>query len=228
MLIVDDEVKLLRALEQTFGELHYAVDTAKDGERGLELAQAGGYDVLVIDVMLPRMTGYQIVESLRTSGDSTPILLLTAKDAVDDRVQGLDSGADDYLVKPFAMKELTARVRALTRRTGDVMGTKTQVVGPFELDLVSRTVTHHGALLALTAKEFQLFEMFLRNPGQVLPKELILDRIWGFEGPEDTNAVEIYVHFLRKKIDARRTVGERTERASYIETVRGVGYVLRV
>lgn len=228
MLIIDDEVKLLRALEQTFTELHYAVDTAADGKKGLALAQGGGYDVLVVDVMLPNMSGYQIVEALREEGDSTPILLLTAKDAVDDRVQGLDSGADDYLVKPFAMKELTARVRALTRRTGDVMGTKTQVVGPFELDLVSRTVTQHGDLLALTAKEFQLLEMFLRNAGQVLPKELILDRIWGFEGPEDTNAVEIYVHFLRKKIDTRRTELERSERASYIETVRGVGYVLRV
>lgn len=228
MLIVDDELKLLRALQETFSDLQFVVDTAHDGRAGLALAQEGGYDILVVDVMLPFLTGYQIVEKLRAQGDSTPILLLTAKDAVDDRVQGLDSGADDYLVKPFAMKELLARVRALTRRTGDVVGTKTLTAGPFILDLISRTVTVHDDVLSLTAKEFQLLELFLRNPGQVLPKELILDRVWGFEGPEDTNAVEIYVHFLRKKIDSKRSEQERAVRSSYVETVRGVGYALRV
>ncbi|MCY0877165.1 MAG: response regulator transcription factor [Firmicutes bacterium] len=227
MLIIDDEVKLLRALQQTFVDLQFAVDTATDGHTGLALAQDGGYDLLVVDVMLPGMTGYQIVETLRAEGDSTPILLLTAKDAVDDRVQGLDAGADDYLVKPFAIKELLARVRALTRRAGDVVGTKKLEAGPFELDLITRSVSYHGETLGLTAKEFQLLELFLRNPGQVLPKELILDRIWGFGGPEDTNAVEIYVHFLRKKIDAHPQGGGGAG-ASLIETVRGVGYALRV
>lgn len=225
MLIIDDEVKLLRALQQTFVDLQFAVDTATDGPTGLVLAQEGGYDLLVVDVMLPGMSGYRIVETLRSQGDSTPILLLTAKDAVDDRVQGLDAGADDYLVKPFAIKELLARVRALTRRSGDVVGTKTLAAGPFELDLITRSVAYQGDALSLTAKEFQLLELFLRNPGQVLPKELILDRIWGFGGPEDTNAVEIYVHFLRKKIDARSQGGAGS---SVIETVRGVGYALRV
>lgn len=226
MLIIDDEVKLLRALQQTFVDLQFAVDTATDGPSGLALAEDGGYDLLVVDVMLPGLTGYQIVERLRSQGDSTPILLLTAKDAVDDRVQGLDAGADDYLVKPFAIKELLARVRALTRRSGDVVGTKKLAAGPFELDLITRSVSYQGEPLSLTAKEFQLLELFLRNPGQVLPKELILDRIWGFGGPEDTNAVEIYVHFLRKKIDARPHTG--TSGAALIETVRGVGYALRV
>ncbi len=227
VLIVDDEVKLLKALEQLFKEHNYLVDTATDGADGLDRAREGTYDLLLIDVMLPKLSGYDLVKSLRKDGDSTPILLLTAKDAVDDRVEGLDSGADDYLVKPFATKELLARVRALTRRTGEVMGTKSFELGPFELDLTSRSVTLGGEPLVLTAKEFQLLELFLRHPGQILPKELILDRVWGFEAPVDTNAVEIYVHFLRKKIDAHKTSIEDAETIPFIETVRGVGYVLR-
>lgn len=227
LLIVDDETKLLKALEQVFREHHYMADTADNGLDGLDKALSGSYDLLIIDVMLPKLSGYELVRSVRKEGYSTPILLLTAKDAVDDRVEGLDSGADDYLVKPFATKELLARVRALTRRSGDVMGTKTLEVGGFTLNLMTRSVTVYGDELALTAKEFQMLELFLRHPGQVMPKELILDRIWGFEAPVDTNAVEIYVHFLRKKIESHREKLTEGNTLPAIETVRGVGYALR-
>lgn len=226
VLIVDDEVKLLQALKQLFVEHQYAVDTARDGVAGLHMARDGGYDLLIVDVMMPRMSGYDMIRALRKEGASVPILLLTAKDAIDDRVEGLDSGADDYLVKPFATKELLARVRALTRRAGDLLGTDNLQVGLFTLDLVSRAVTIGNCPLALTAKEFQLLELFMRNPGQVLPRELILDRVWGLEAPLDTNAVEIYVHFLRKKIDACGSIGD-SKPVSAIETVRGVGYVFK-
>lgn len=228
ILVVDDEVKLLSALKQIFVENQYAVDTARDGEEGFSLARYGAYDLLIVDVMMPKMTGYAMVKALRKEGLSTPVLMLTAKDAVDDRVEGLDSGADDYLVKPFATKELLARVRALTRRAGDVIGTETLVAGDVQLDMVSRAVNLRDVPLTLTTKEFQLLELFLRNQGQVLPKELILDRIWGFEGSMDTNAVEIYVHFLRKKLDAaRKASATPDEITTTIETVRGVGYVFK-
>ncbi len=223
LLIMDDEYKLLRAIEQLLLENNYAVDTAQDGETGLYMAQTGVYDALLIDVMMPKMSGLEVVRILRADKDSTPILLLTAKDAIDDRVAGLDTGADDYLTKPFAQKELLARMRAITRRSKDVLATETLSVGDVSLDLSSRVVMVGGKPLSLTAKEFQLMELFLRHAGQVLPKELIFDRIWGFEGPSDTNSVEIYVHFLRKKIDSVTS----QKRVCIIETVRGVGYVLK-
>lgn len=226
MLLVDDEKGLLGALRQLFTEQHYQVDTAKDGVTGYEKASSNPYDVVVLDVMMPGMSGYDVVKRLRADGHSMPILLLTAKDAVDDRVNGLDCGADDYLVKPFATRELLARVRALTRRTGEVLGTETLEVGAFKLDLVARSVTLGEAPLILTSREFQLLEFFLRNPGRVLPKELILDRVWGYESAIDTNSVETYVHFLRRKIDAHcAAIG--LCRRPVIETVRGVGYTLK-
>ena len=223
LLLIDDEQKLLRALQQLLIEQQYAVDIATDGESGLEMALTGLYEVLVIDVMMPKMSGIDVVRTLRESEDSTPILLLTARDAIDDRVRGLDAGADDYLTKPFANQEFLARIRALTRRSGDVMPTQVLTVGGFSLDLQSRVIKIDDQSLFLTAKEFQLLELFLRNAGQVLPKELIFDRVWGFDGPSDTNAVEIYVHFLRKKIDAiHDSMGTVA-----IETVRGVGYLFK-
>jgi DNA-binding response OmpR family regulator len=223
LLLIDDEQKLLRALQQLLIEQQYAVDIATDGESGLEMALTGLYEVLVIDVMMPKMSGIDVVRTLRESEDSTPILLLTARDAIDDRVRGLDAGADDYLTKPFANQEFLARIRALTRRSGDVMPTQVLTVGRFSLDLQSRVIKVDDQSLFLTAKEFQMLELFLRNAGQVLPKELIFDRVWGFDGPSDTNAVEIYVHFLRKKIDAiHDSMGTVA-----IETVRGVGYLFK-
>lgn len=226
LLLIDDEVKFVQALKQTLVEHQMLVDVAYDGVTGLDLAYSGTYDLLIVDVMLPGLSGFEIIRTLREQGDSTPMLLLTARDAVSDRVMGLDCGADDYLVKPFATEELLARVRALTRRIGKVGGTDTLSVGPFHLNLVTRTLTCQGAQMALTGKEFQLMELFLRNQGQVLPKVLIFDRVWGNETTADLNVVEIYVHMLRKKISACLRAFE-TIPPAVIETIRGVGYVFR-
>ena len=224
ILIIDDEKRLLQALEQLLKDQNYNVDTAEDGAQGLRKALENAYDLLIVDVMLPYLTGYELVSQLRQEGDSTPILFLTAKDSVTDRVEGLDSGADDYLVKPFATQELLARVRALTRRSGDLIGVNELESGRFRLDLIARTVYFEGQVLTLTPKEFQLLELFLRNPNRILPKELILDRVWGLD--MDINVVESYVHFLRKKIQL--LIADTTVATSpVIETVRGVGYRLK-
>lgn len=228
LLLIEDEIRLAKALQQTFSEHHYIVDLAHDGAVGLDLAQTDTYDIILVDVMLPTMSGYEVVRRLRKTGHATPILMLTARDAVDDRVEGLDAGADDYLVKPFATKELLARVRALSRRSGEMLDVEEVSVGAISIDSVSRSVYVSGEPYSLTGKEFQLLELFMRNPNQVLPKELILDRVWGVEAPMDRNAVEIYVHFLRKKLDRVRTERQiELAEMPVIETVRGVGYALR-
>lgn len=220
ILVVEDERRLASALKQLLKEHQYVVDTVHDGETGFDLALTDSYDLVVLDIMLPKMTGIEILREMRKEHVHTPVLLLTAKDTVEDRVTGLDSGADDYLVKPFDNKELLARVRALTRRTGQVSGTDAMESGPFRLDLSARTVNKRDQLLTLTAKEFQLLELFMRNQGKVLSKEIILDRVWGPDADVIGNAVENYVHFLRKKID-------ESDKPSYIATVRGVGYVFQ-
>lgn len=226
LLLIDDELTFVCALRQTLVEQQFVVDVASDGVQGLDMALDGNYDLLVVDVMLPGMSGIEIVRTLREGGDSTPMLLLTARDAVADRVTGLDSGADDYLVKPFATSELLARVRALTRRVGFIAGTDALCVDDFSLNLVTRTVSYRDVPMALSAKEFQLMELFMRNAGQVLPKVLILDRVWGSDTTVDLNAVEIYTHLLRKKIHTYMAEWD-DEVPSVIETVRGVGYVFR-
>lgn len=221
LLIVEDEKRLAAALEQLCKENHYAVDVAHDGETGLDLALTNSYDALVLDIMLPKMTGLEILSYVRKEHLDVPVLLLTAKDTVGDRVTGLDKGADDYMVKPFANEELLARIRALTRRTGNLTGTDTMTVGPFVFDMTERSVLRDGHAINLTTKEFQLLELFARNAGKVLSKEIILDRVWGPDAEIIGNAVENYVHFLRKKVDV-------AGHPSLIETVRGVGYVLRL
>lgn len=226
VLIIDDEADLIKALKILLTDQQYDVDTALNGMQGLEMAQAGIYDLLIVDVMLPGLNGLELVRTLREDGDATPILLLTARDSVADRVQGLDSGADDYLVKPFSFPELFARVRALTRRSGEIMGVRQINAGACSLDLVTRTFTCQGEPVPLTHKEFQLMELFLRNPGRVLTKDLLYDRIWGFEADVDSNVLEAYIHFLRKKLESRRSQSE-TAASPLIETVRGVGYVFR-
>lgn len=221
VLLVEDERRLAAALAQLCRENHYLADVAHDGDTGLDLALTDSYDLLVLDIMLPERSGIDIVRRVRAEKLDVPILLLTARDTVDDRVLGLDAGADDYLVKPFNNKELLARIRALTRRTGNLAGTELIQVGPFSLDLTERIVRRDTEQLNLTVKEFQLLELLLRNKGKVLSKEIILDRVWGPDAALIGNAVENYVHFLRKKIDVPGF-------SSYIETVRGVGYVLKV
>lgn len=221
VLLVEDEKRLAAALAQLCRENHYLADVANDGDTGLDLALTNSYDLLILDVMLPARSGLDIVRRVRAEKFDVPILLLTARDTVDDRVLGLDAGADDYLVKPFNNKELLARIRALTRRTGNLAGTELIQFGPFSLDLTERIVRRDGEQLNLTVKEFQLLELLLRNKGKVLSKEIILDRVWGPDAALIGNAVENYVHFLRKKIDVPGS-------SSYIETVRGVGYVFKV
>src|SRR5579875_4052371 len=220
LLIVEDERRLAAALVQLCRENQYVVDVAYDGENGLDLALTNSYDALILDIMLPKLSGLEILQRIRKEHLDVPVLLLTAKDTVEDRVTGLDSGADDYLVKPFANKELLARIRALTRRTGNIAGTDSLHVGPFTLDLVGRQVSRDGKVLPLTTKEFQFMELLMRNHGKVLSKEIILDRVWGPDADVIANAVENYVHFLRKKIDL-------PGQPSFIETVRGVGYVFK-
>lgn len=220
VLLVEDERRLASAVQQLLRDQHYVSDVAHDGEAGLDLALTNSYDALVLDIMLPKLSGLDIVREVRKAGLDVPILLLTARDAVDDRVLGLDTGADDYLVKPFANRELLARVRALTRRQGTLTGTETMAVGPFSIDMTQRIAKRDDDVLTLTQKEFQLLELLMRNQSRVLSKELILDRVWGPEAPVIGNAVENYVHFLRKKID-------RPGQPSFIETVRGVGYIFK-
>jgi len=225
VLLVDDEVSLVRALSQLLRQQQYTVDAAHDGEAGLDMARAGIYDLLLVDVMLPGLPGTDLVRTLREEGDTTPILMLTARSSERDKVLGLDSGADDYVVKPFGTAELLARMRALTRRVGDLAGVTTLCVGAYTLDLVQRAVLFDGTAVALTHKEFQLMELFMRHPGQVLARPVIFDRIWGYEADVDSNVVDAYVHFLRRKLERGEPGGGR--RPSDIQTVHGTGYVFR-
>ncbi len=227
ILVIDDEKDLVKALKQLLTAEKYMVDTAYDGETGLDMARGSIYDVLIVDVMLPRLTGFELVHLLREEGNVTPILLLSARDGVDDRVQGLDSGADDYLIKPFSIKELLARIRALGRRNADIVGVQTITVGDYSLDLMNRILIFQGEKVTLTHKELQLIELFMRNPGQVLTKDVIFDRIWGYESDADSNVVEAYIHFLRKKLSVFVNQKTKKDQGIGIQTVRGTGYVFK-
>ncbi len=215
--MVEDEEKLARLVARALAEERHVVEVAHDGETGLDLASSGSFDLIVLDIMLPRKDGFQVCRELRRQGIKTPILMLTARDAVTDRVQGLDAGADDYLVKPFALEELLARVRALGRRPPLPEAPEVLRVDDLELDLARREVRRGGQPVELTAKEFALLEFLLRNAGLVLSRDRILENVWGFESDATPGSVDIYVHFLRRKLDRP---GER----SLIKSVRGVGY----
>ncbi|MBX5436187.1 MAG: response regulator transcription factor [Alicyclobacillaceae bacterium] len=229
ILLMDDEVALVKALAQVLKEHRYEVDAVYDGHSGLEMARTGAYELLIVDVMMPRLSGLEVVRTLRAEGDATSILLLTAKDSVESRVEGLDSGADDYLVKPFAMPELLARVRALTRRPGQLLGPQEVRIGALSLNLTTRVVSVQGHAVSLSAKEFQVLELLMRNAGRVLPKVMILERVWGYDAPADVNMVEIYVHMLRKKLSAHcEKFAPAGSAVPVIETVRGIGYRLKV
>lgn len=219
LLIVEDEPNIGRYLRQGLGEAGYAVDWVNDGLEGEQLALSGDYDLLLLDVMLPGRDGWQIVRKLREKDRSTPVLFLTARDSVEDRVHGLESGADDYLVKPFAFAELLARVRSLLRR-GTVSPQETRLaIADLELDLLRRRVQRDGQRIDLTAKEFSLLELLMRRQGEVLPKSLIASQVWDMNFDSDTNVVEVAVRRLRAKIDD-------PFEPKLIRTVRGMGYVL--
>lgn len=219
LLIVEDEPSIGRYLCQGLGEAGYAVDWVSDGLEGEQLVLSGDYDLLLLDVMLPGRNGWQIVRKLREKDRSTPVLFLTARDSVEDRVHGLESGADDYLVKPFAFAELLARVRSLLRRgTGSPQETRL-AIADLELDLLRRRVQRDGQRIDLTAKEFALLELLMRRQGEVLPKSLIASQVWDMNFDSDTNVIDVAIRRLRAKIDD-------SFEPKLIQTVRGMGYTL--
>ncbi len=218
ILVVEDESKTGNYLRQGLTEAGFVVDLARDGHDGLHLATTESYDVIVLDIMLPGRDGWSVLKALRDDGSSVPVLFLTARDQVDDRVKGLEAGADDYLVKPFAFSELLARVRSLLRR-GKVAEPATLRVADMELDLYRRRVTRGGKRIALTAKEFALLELLLRRHDEVLPRSLIASQVWDMNFDSDTNVIEVAVRRLRGKID------DGFE-PKLIRTIRGMGYVL--
>lgn len=219
VLVVEDEKKVARFIQQGLEEEHYAVDVAHDGERGLQMAEAENYDLLILDVMLPKMNGIELVKALRAKPKTTPVLLLTAKTATEDKVAGLDSGADDYLTKPFAFEELLARVRSLLRR-GSFEKSIILKVADLELDTVKHKAKRGGKTIELTAKEYSLLEYLMRNKDRVLSRTIISEHIWDYNFDTGTNIIDVYVNHLRNKID------EGFE-PKLIHTVRGVGYVMK-
>lgn len=219
ILLVEDEVRLTDALTHLLRQKKIDVDVANDGDSGLILAQREIYDVIVLDIMLPGKSGLEILKTIRNNGITTPVLLLTARDAVEDRVLGLDSGADDYLVKPFATPELLARIRALSRRIDTTYTGGRLSAGNIELDTNSFTLRIANETIKLSSKESQILELLMKRPGQVFTREQILYRVWGYDADIQENNIEIYVHYLRKKLENRANVE--------IVTIRGVGYTLR-
>jgi two-component system response regulator MprA len=219
VLIVDDEPAVRESLERALRLEGYEVTLAGDGKEALVAVADHHPDAVVLDVLMPRLDGITACKRLRASGDRTPVLVLTARDAVSDRVAGLDAGADDYLVKPFALEELLARLRALLRRALDGADGVLSF-SDLELDPATRDVRRGGRLFELTRTEFLLLELFLLNPRQVLPRSLIFERVWGYDFGPTSNTLEVYVGYLRRKLEA---AGE----TRLIHTVRGVGYVLR-
>jgi two-component system OmpR family response regulator len=217
VLIVEDEAKLAGLLRRALREAGHAADVALRGEDALWMASDGDYDVVVLDVMLPGIDGFETCRRLRAAGSNVPVLMLTARDAVRDRVNGLDEGADDYLVKPFALVELMARLRALARRRGPGGG---PVLGGLRLDPASREAWRGDTVIRLSVREFDLLETFMRRAGQALTREQLLEHAWDPSYDNRSNIVDVYVRYLREKID--RPFGEQS-----IETVWGVGYRLK-
>jgi two-component system OmpR family response regulator len=219
VLVVEDEARMARLLKRGLEEEGHAVDVAGDGPEGLWLATENSYGAVILDVMLPGFDGFELCRKLRAAGVWTPVLMLTARDAVDDRVRGLDAGADDYLVKPFSLLELAARLRALVRRD-DRARPAVLTEGDLKLDPASKRAWRSGTELQLSPKEFSLLELFLRHPGTVLTRSQILDAAWDFAYDGTSNVVDQYVTYLRRKIDV--PFGRHD-----LETVRGMGYRLR-
>lgn len=219
ILIVEDELKTGEYLRQGLGEAGFVVDLAHDGTDGLHQAVHGEYDLIVLDVMLPGLNGWQVLESLRAQKLRMPVLFLTARDQVEDRVKGLELGADDYLVKPFSFAELLARVRTILRRGRSGAEATTLRVADLELDLLRRRVSRGGRRIELTAKEFGLMELLMRRQGEVLPRSLIASQVWDMNFDSDTNVIEVAMRRLRVKVDEGRE-------PKLIQTVRGMGYVL--
>ncbi len=221
VMIVDDEPALRSAIRRALALEGYGVSEAASGEEAISILHSSRADAILLDVLMPGIDGLEVCRRLRAAGDRTPVLMLTARETVSDRVAGLDAGADDYLVKPFALEELLARLRALLRRgPGEGSDGERLSFGPLSVDLGARQVTIGGRAVELTRTEFSLLELLMRNPGQVLSRSLINERVWGYDFGETSNSLGVYVGYLRRKLEAG---GE----PRLIQTVRGVGYVLR-
>ena len=218
ILVIEDEISLLKFIAKGLREKGYSVDVAKDGKNGKYFIEAADYDCIILDIMLPIIDGLILLKQLRVKNLLTPVIILTAKDSVEDRVKGLDLGADDYLVKPFSLDELLARVRALLRRQGD---NKESVLGieNLTLDLIRHTVTRNNNTIELTSKEFTILEYLLRNKGILLTRSQIAEHIWDYDFEYNSNIVDVYIGYLRRKIDDQF-------KNKLIHTVRGSGYKL--
>lgn len=219
ILIVEDEKKIADFIKRGLKEEGYAVDTAMDGENGLFLAKTNDYDLILLDLMLPRLDGVAVCKSLRQEKILTPIIMLTAKDALRDKVTGLDAGADDYLTKPFAFEELLARIRAILRKKSEKQMTKLQAAD-LELDLHTHKVTRSGKEIELTSKEYALLEYLMRNAGKVVTRTMISEHVWDIDFDTFTNVIDVYINYLRNKIDSG-------SKKKLIQTVRGRGYILK-
>jgi heavy metal response regulator len=219
LLVVEDEPKVASFIQKGLEEEGYAVDVAADGEEGLALALAGVHDLIILDIRLPKMDGLRVLQLLRQDNLTTPVLLLTVRATIEDKVLGLDAGADDYLTKPFAFQELVARVRALLRRRTDAEPTLLRI-DDLTLDPARRIVTRGGEKIDLTPREFALLDYFMRNPGRVLTRTMIAEHVWDYSFDTSTNVIDVYVNYLRKKVDAGRE-------PKLLHTMRGVGYVLK-
>lgn len=219
ILLIEDDKHIVGFLKRGLEEEGYVVEVAYDGEEGLDLAKDGEFDLIILDILLPRVDGFTVCQRLRASGNTTPILMLTAKDSVEDRVQGLDLGADDYLVKPFAFEELLARIRALTRRHRNAEGAVLKV-GDLTINLLTREVKRGDRVIELTAREFELLKFLAHHPGRVFTRAQLLERVWGYDFEYSSNVVDVYIRYLREKID-------KPFDRKLIHTVRGVGYKLQ-
>lgn len=221
ILLAEDDLRLARAVRRVFEEESHDVEISADGNAALKSARSGAFDVMVLDVMLPEIDGFDVCKEMRAAGVQTPVLMLTARTDVQDRVKGLDSGADDYMVKPFAVAELLARVRALGRRGARSSNGRDQLkAGDLMLDVSRHSAVRGDREIELTVKEFQLLELLLRHQGQVLSRTQILDHVWQYDRDFASNVVDIYIHYLRNKID-------KGFKKPLVHTIRGVGYMLK-
>ena len=220
ILLVEDDAKIASFINKGMKAAGYAVDHAVDGEKGLSMALTEPYDAAIIDIMLPKLDGLSLIEKMRRKKLTTPVIILSARGSVDDRVKGLQTGGDDYLTKPFAFSELLARVQALIRRAGGISEPTRLVVGDLSMNLLSREVTREGRTLELQPAEFSLLEYLMRNTGRVVSKTMIMEHVWNYNFDPQTNVVEARICRLRDKVD-------RDFARKLIQTIRGVGYVLK-
>lgn len=220
LLVVEDEKKLNDLITKKLEKEYYGVDSCFDGEEAVSYVEGTEYDAIILDIMLPKLDGFEVIKRIRAKKNKVPILLLTARDNIDDKVKGLDYGADDYLVKPFIFEELMARIRVLLRRnSGNADNIIT--IANLKVDLDAKTVFRDDVLIKLSGREYSILEYLIRNKGKILPRERIEDHIWNYEYEGGTNVIDVYIRYLRKKIDDGYT-------QKLIHTVRGLGYVLRV